>query len=169
MQRLQSVEEAEVLFREFGWFGPPVIAVGPLLPPRPVDGRKRVEAAKRLNASGKIPGVLATSPQHAARLLALVGHYKRAAAELPDFDWTMAPDEIATILGLPRAVAATLKQAATGKRPGRRTDLEQPEGKHRWRRRADCVERVRALYRRSLGSPEPITSDQLREALGEWA
>lgn len=178
MERLKDAESTKVLLMAWGgWFGPPmVVELGNPLhrgcDAHVWDGRKRLAAWELLAMPGDPPERNCVSRIVAARLVCLAEHYQRAARMLgKQFDWTARPHDIALLLRVPLEQATALRAAATGKPgAGARTDLakEKKQSKY-WRRRSHVVQRMRRLYRDSLETTEPVTSDDLRNALGDWA
>jgi len=137
-----------------GWFGGPRV----VLRGRTIDGAKRELAWVALGMLGEPPTHVARDALDGCRYLIAVEHYERALELIPNsvsVDWDLAP-----MLHLDRDRLAPL--IALAQHAGRRKRRRPP------RVRADVVTAVRHLYARSL-SGEPVTPEDLRDALGDWA
>lgn len=139
------------LFR--GWFGPPRVR----LAARTIDGRKRELAWAQLGMAGEPPTVIARDAIEGARYLVACEHFERALDMLPKY--VAIDSSLAGLLLLDRERVMPLVHLA--RRTGRKRRRRPP------RARADVVLALRELYCRALEG-EPITPEDLKDALGDW-
>ena len=128
-----------------------------MLRDRLLDGRKRMAAYRTI--FGESPTAIRTARDEldAVRFLVAVEHYDRALALLPE--GVPVDNDLALLLRLEPARIAPL--VALVRHTGRRA---RPRRK---RERADVVTTLRDLYVLSLEG-HVVTSENLRDALGEW-